>query len=126
MKNVKNNELHDRRVTATDAKAAQLAAFRAVHSAVDPAREAKRAERVAIAEARDARQAERKQAKIDEKIRLEAEAVEREAALEAEANAENLARELADKNRIARVLDDEAARKAERDKRYANRKARQA
>lgn len=124
MKNIKN-ELSDRRSTATDAKAAQLEAYRAANSAVDPAREAKRLERIAIAEAREARQAERKQAKIDEKIRLEAEAQEREAALEAEARAEIDARELADKNRIARVLDDDATRKAQRDQRYANRKARQ-
>ncbi|UES42196.1 hypothetical protein [Roseibium aggregatum] len=43
----------------------------------------------------------------------------------AAARAEIDARELADKTRIERVLQDEAARKAERDRRYANRKARQ-
>ena len=41
-------------------------------------------------------------------------------------SAANIHYELADKTRIERVLQDEAARKAERDRRYANRKARQA
>jgi len=40
--------------------------------------------------------------------------------------AETEARERAEKARIARLVDDEALRKAERDRRYANRKARQA
>lgn len=56
---------------------------------------------------------------------MQAEAAEREAAITAAARAEVEARETADRDRIARVIEDEAARKAERDRRYANRKARQ-
>jgi hypothetical protein len=44
-------------------------------------------------------------------------------AVAAEARAETEARE---KNRVVRVIEDEAARKAARDRRYAIRKARQA
>ena len=44
---------------------------------------------------------------------------------EAEAKAEATAREQAERDRIARVVADEAERKAERDRRYAARKARQ-
>jgi hypothetical protein len=40
------------------------------------------------------------------------------------ARAEAEEREAAEKNRIQRVIEDEAARKAERDRRYAARKAR--
>ncbi len=54
------------------------------------------------------------------------ETVERDAPVAASARAETDARELADKCRIARVLEDEAARKAELDRRFANHKARQA
>ncbi|NOV21331.1 hypothetical protein E5S70_36010, partial [Ensifer adhaerens] len=68
----------------------------------------------------------RERVKNEERERLQAEAAEREAALTAAARAEAEAREAADKNRISRVIEDEAARKAERDRRYANRKARQA
>jgi len=52
--------------------------------------------------------------------------LERQAAIEAVAVAEIEARESAEKARIARVIEDETMRKAERDRRYANRKARQA
>lgn len=54
------------------------------------------------------------------------EAAERDAPVAASARAETDARELADKCRIARVLEDEAARKAELDRRLANHNARQA
>ncbi len=62
----------------------------------------------------------------DEAERRVAEADERKAAAEAAARAETEAREATERDRIARVLEDEAARKAERDRRYANRKARRA
>lgn len=94
--------------------------------AAEPTREAKQAERLAIAEARETRRAERERVKLEDQNRVEAEAAEREAAVAAAARAETEAKQLADKNRITRVLEDEAARKAERDRRYANRKARQA
>ncbi|SCM71389.1 conserved hypothetical protein [uncultured Pleomorphomonas sp.] len=126
MRAIKNKDLNDRRSTANDAKAAQLQAYRAAIAAAAPTREARQAERLAIAEARDGRRAERERLKLEEQNRIAAEAAEREAAIAAAARAETEARELANKNRIARVLEDEAARKAERDRRYANRKARRA
>lgn len=125
LKNIRNNELSERRSTAGEAKAALLEAYRAAQQAAAPTREAKQAERLAIAQARDTRRAEREQAKRDELARVEAEAAAHAAAVAAAETAEADARALADKNRIARVLEDEAARKAERDQRYANRKARQ-
>lgn len=126
MRALKNQDLNDRRSAASDAKAAQLQAYRAAIEAAAPTREARQAERLEIAEARDARRAERERVKLEEQNRIAAEAAEREAAIAAAARAEAEARELANKNRIARVFEDEAARKAERDRRYANRKARRA
>ena len=126
MRALKNQDLNDRRSAASDAKAAQLQAYRAAIEAAAPTREARQAERLEIAEARDARRAERERVKLEEQNRIAAEAAEREAAIAAAARAEAEARELANKTRIARVLEDEAARKAERDRRYANRKARRA
>ena len=74
----------------------------------------------------------REEAKREEQARLEAETRDREAAIAEEADAiakaataEADAREDAHDKRIARVLDDEATRKAMRDQRYAARKARQ-
>ena len=58
--------------------------------------------------------------------RAETESAERDAASAASARAEIEARDIADKNRVARVLEEEAARKAKRDRRYSDRKARQA
>ncbi|MBS1182841.1 MAG: hypothetical protein H6Q99_2721 [Proteobacteria bacterium] len=126
MRTDKNKDFSDRRGTANDAKAAQLQAYRAAIKAAEPNREAKQAERLAIAEARELRRAERERVKLEEQNRIAAEVAEREAAIEAAARAESEAREAATKNRIARVIEDEAARKAERDRRYANRKARKA
>lgn len=126
MKNARNNELSDRRAASADAKAALLKAYSAAKTADDPAKKAKQAERIAIASAREERRLERQRLKLEERQRVEAEAAERQAAAEAEALAESEAREEAEKARIMRVIEDEAARKAERDRRYANRKARQA
>lgn len=126
LKHNRTKDISDRLSAAGDAKAALLQAYRAAKDAAEPMREAKQAERLALATAREARRIEREQAKRDELARLAAEAAEREAAIVAAAKAEIEARELAGKNRIARVLEDEAARKLERDRRYANRKARQA
>jgi hypothetical protein len=82
---------------------------------------AKRAEREAVAAARETRRVERERSVQEERDRqiVEAAAVARAAsaqadALEAEAT-----------NRIARVATDKAERKAERDRRYAARKAKQ-
>jgi hypothetical protein len=126
LRNIRNDEHSDRRSRAVDAKAALLDAYRAAREASEPGREARQAERIAFAEARETRRAEREQAKLAEQARLEAEIAERDAVTMAAARAEADARELASKNRIARVLQDEATRKAERDRRYANRKARRA
>ncbi|WP_426128520.1 DUF6481 family protein [Pararhizobium sp. PWRC1-1] len=126
MRNIRNNEFSDRRSSSDDARAALLQAYRAAKEAAEPSREAKQAERAAVAEARETRRTGREQIKLDAQTRIAAETAERDAALAASARAESDARELADKNRIARVLEDDAARKAERDRRYANRKARKA
>lgn len=140
----KKEEHSDRRSAAVNAKAALLQAYRAAQLATTPTREARQAERKLIAEAREIRQAEREKAKRDEQNRIAAELAQREAAIAAAARAETEAQEeqqaaiaaaaraeaeaiaMADRNRITRVLEDEAARKAERDRRYANRKARRA
>ena len=125
MRNTKKTELFDRRVTAAEAKAALLQAYRAANQAAEPLREARQQERILLAEARETRQALREQAKLADQLRLEAEVRDRDAAIAAAANADADARERADNNRIARVLDDEAMRKVMRDQRYANRKSRQ-
>lgn len=125
MKNLRDTEFSDRRSTAADAKAALLKAYRAAQEAAEPNRLARQAERQAVAEAREERRAERDRQKAEELERIRAEAAEREAAIEAAARAEIEAIEAAQKNRVSRVILDEAARKAERDRRYANRKARQ-
>ena len=126
LKNARNNELSDRRTAAADAKIILLNAYRAARDAAGPEQAAKQVERQAVAAAREERRAERDRIKREEQERVHAEAAERQAAIEAAARAETEAREMADKNRISRVIEDEAARKAERDRRYANRKARQA
>jgi len=126
MKNARNNEVADRRSSSAEAKAALLNAYRAAKTAAEPARIARQAERTAISNAREERRVERERVKLEEQKRIEIEAAERQAAAEAVIAAETEARERAEKARIARVVDDEALRKAERDRRYANRKARQA
>ncbi|MBM3603352.1 MAG: hypothetical protein FJX25_01040 [Alphaproteobacteria bacterium] len=121
MKNTNKNDLSDRRKAATGAKAALLEAYRAAKEAAEPVREDRQKERIALAEAREARQALREQGKREEQARLAAEKQERDVALAA-ATAE--ARDHADNDRVACPVEDEAARKAARDRRYANRKAR--
>jgi hypothetical protein len=125
LKNAKDNDLADRRSAAADAKAALLQGYRAAKDAAEPNRLARQEERMAVAAARTERHAERQRLKLEEQERVQAEAAERQAAADAAARADVEAREAADKNRISRVIEDEAARKAERDRRYANRKARQ-
>ncbi|MCL7466720.1 DUF6481 family protein [Phaeovulum sp. NW3] len=124
----KTNDLSDRRGAAAEAKAALLQSYRATMAAGDPARLARLEERRAIAAARDERHAERDRLKREEREqeqrRLDAEAAERQAAVDATALAERERRERVE-GLIARVVKDEAARKAERDRRYASRKARQ-
>lgn len=126
MKNARNNELSDRRTASADAKTALLNAYRTAKTAAELTNLARQAERMAIAGAREERRLERERVKLEESERLVAEAAEQQAAMAAAARAETEARDAREKNRIARVVEDEAARKAERDRRYANRKARQA
>lgn len=126
MKNARNNDFSDRRIAASEAKSALLNAYRAAKTAAEPAKLARQAERATIAAAREERRIERERTKREEAERRAIEAAERQAAADAEARAEIEAREAAERNRIARVIDDEATRKAERDRRYANRKARRA
>ncbi len=86
---------------------------------------ARQAERAAIATAREERRVERERLKLEEQKRIETEATARQAAVEAAAVSETEARAIAENARIAQVIEDEAVRKANRDRRYANRKARQ-
>jgi len=125
MRKTKDNDLADRRSAAADAKAALLQSYQAAREAAEPTRLSRQDERVAVAAARDQRRAEREQVKLEEQERVKAEAAEKQAAADAEARAEVEAREKRQNDRVARVVEDEAARKAERDQRYANRKARQ-
>jgi hypothetical protein len=130
LKTMKMNDFADRRSSAVDAKAALLNAYRAEMNAAEPTRIARQQERVALATARNARR--------NERDRLKAEALELHQAEErrvAEAAAyldsanvvarAKIAAEQKTDNMIARVVSDEATRKADRDRRYADRKARQ-
>ena len=121
-----NTELVDRRSTAANAKAALLAAYQVAKTANDPVRAAKQAERTALVQARDLRRVERDRLKVEERNRRDADAAEKQAAIEAAALAETEERAIAESASIRRVVEDDAARKAARDRRYANRKARQA
>lgn len=125
MKNLKDNDHTSRRSTAADAKAAMLKAHRDAIAAAEPTRLARQQERLALAEAKAERQAERERVKQEERARLEAAAALEQEQAEARAAAEAKAREEAKKDGISRAIKDEAALKAERDRRYANRKSRQ-
>lgn len=126
MRHARNNELTDRRSAAADAKASLLTAYREAKTAAEPSQSAKHAERISLVEAREARRAERERVKHEARTRVETLAAQEQAAIKAAAIAEIEARNSAENARISRVIEDEAARKAERDRRYANRKARQA
>lgn len=127
----REKDFHERRNAAIDAKKALLEKFKARPPADDPQVVARQAERKAILEARAIREAEKERLKQERLAREARERAEREA-IEAEARriAEDAAREEAKKReaeeneRIARVLAEEAERKAKRDARYAARKAR--
>jgi hypothetical protein len=125
LKNARDHQLSERRTAAADAKAALLNAYRAAQVTNAPAKAARDAERALITAAREERRLERDRLKLEEQERAAREEAEREAALQAEALAEATARDAAETARVSRVIEDEAARKAARDQRYANRKARQ-
>lgn len=126
MRHSRNNELTDRRSAAADAKAALLTEYRAAKTAAEPLQAARQADRISLVEAREARRAERERLKVEERTRLETLAVQKQEAIKAAAAAELEARQLAENIRISRVVEEEAVHKAERDRRYAARKARQA
>ena len=130
MRKAKENDLTDRRTAAAEAKATLLRSYQATKDAAEPTRLARQAERLAVATAREERRQERDRIKLEERARqqeqerIDAEAAEQQTAANVAARAQNEAREKAE-SLISRVISDEAARKAERDQRFANRKARQ-
>ena len=126
-----NTNFADRITSAATAKQALVEKLKSKPAPDDPEVLRKQAERQAIVEAREKRQAEKEEAR---RAQLAREAEERaareaaEAASEAERQAqlelEKAAAESARLERAARILADEAERKAIRDARYAARKAR--
>ncbi|WP_370638377.1 DUF6481 family protein [Aurantimonas sp. VKM B-3413] len=107
----KNADFVERRAAAKDAKAALLEKMKARKD--DPAVEARRAERAAVVAARKEREA----AKREEAEKLAREEAERQ-------EAEKAAKSAEENRLINQMVEDEAARKAARDERYAARKAR--
>ena len=127
----REKDVFERRNAANEAKKALLERFKAKPADDDPAVLARKAERQAILEARAIREAEKARLKQEKLAREAKEKAEREAAAEAarlaaeQAAAEEARLKDAEENeRIARLLADEAARKAKRDARYAARKQR--
>ena len=120
MKNSRENDLGNRRSAAAEAKAALLRGHRAAKEAAEPTRLARQEERRAAAAARDERRAERERAKLEEQERVDAKASRHRSAADAAVDA----RRKGENDMISRVIEDEAARKTERDRRYAKRKAR--
>jgi hypothetical protein len=120
MKNPKENDFNGRRSAAADAKAALLQSHRAAKEAAEPTRVARQEERLATAAAKEARQTERARIKLEEQERIQTDALAADVAAKAEVEM----REKVQKDRNSRVVDDEATQKTERDRRYANRKAR--
>lgn len=121
----------ERRTEAQEAKKALLEKFKARPGPDDPQVQAKKAEREAILDARSKRAEEKeklRQARLaleeEERRRREAEEEAARIAAEEASKAEAAARESEENDRIARLLADEAERKAKRDARYAARKAR--
>ncbi|KGD86195.1 DUF6481 family protein [Rhizobium sp. YS-1r] len=125
MRHPNDNSFAERRKTAADARRELLAKFASAPKPSDPAMQERRAAREAIVAAREARRAERDALKAAESERILMEAAALTAAAEAHEKAEAEARQAEINDRISRVVADEAARKAERDRRYAARKARQ-
>ena len=120
MKNMNRNDLADRRKAADDAKQKLLDRFKTAPKADDPKMLAIRAERKAITEAREKRRIERV-----EQQRLVAIEAEKQAILDAEKAAAEI-KALEEQKRIEADLAvaEAAERKAERDRRYAARRAR--
>jgi hypothetical protein len=121
-----DNGFAERRKTAENAKRQLLAKFASAPKPTDPEMQERLAAREAIAAARTARRAERDALRAAENERLLVEAAAVAEAARANEEAEAEARQAEVNDRIARFVADEAARKAERDRRYAARKARRA
>lgn len=126
MKHSPNKDISDRQSNSQSAKAALLQAYKNAKAAADLTHATRSSARVALVAAREARRSERefiKQAELDKLAAVEA------ARLEAVLAAEHAAAEtraIESQARMASLLGDAAAKKMERDRRYANRKARQA
>ncbi|NLS20025.1 hypothetical protein HGP16_26160 [Rhizobium sp. P40RR-XXII] len=125
MRHLNDNSFAERRKTAENAKRELLTKFASAPKLTDPATQQRIAARAAVAAARMARQAEREALKAAENERLLQEAAASAAAAEAHEKAEAHAGEVERNNRLLQDMADEAERKAERDRRYAARKARQ-
>jgi len=124
MSGFKDASFLDRRTAAEAAKKAQLERFRAQPRADDPAVVEREKARRAIAEARDARAAEREASKFAREKELAEQAV-LATELAAKAAAEAAEQAVREKREIAdREVALNAERKAERDAKYAARKAR--
>lgn len=121
MKNPKDNDFAGRRTEAAAAKAALLKA----HLDAKDAAEKSRIERQAISAARAERQAERAREKLEAQQGAAVAAEALKAAADAEVQADLKAQEGLEQDRLSRAVRSEADKKAERDQRYANRKARQ-
>jgi hypothetical protein len=131
MNTFNNSNFNDRKNAAASAKAALIEKLRSRPAPDDPVVLAKQAERKAIHEARQQRMAEREALRLEQEKReaeeraaqaavVAAAAAERDRQLEAERAAAEEAR----LQRAAKIIADEATRKAARDARYAARKAR--
>lgn len=114
----------DRRQEAAEAKKKLLEKFAKAPKADDPEVAAKRAERAAIAAAREERRAERERLKREEQEKKAAEEAARAEAAAAKAAEEERERNASKHAMIEQIAADQAAKKAERDRRYAARKAR--
>ena len=132
MNRLKENGFEERRNSAAKAKMQILKTFKAAPKPDDPIMLAKRAEREAISAAREKRRADREHLKQEAADRQKAEAAalleaEEKAKAEADAKLKSEAeeREASQRRLVNLVISDEAKRKAERDRRYAARKARQ-
>ena len=117
MRHLKEGDFSERRKTALEAKKQLLEKLKNAPKPDDPEMVAKRAERAAIAAAREERRAERERLAREEAERLKAEAA-------AQAEAERLRKEAEEREEADRLIAEEAAKKAERDRRYAARKMR--
>lgn len=123
MRKPEENDLDSRRRAAAEAKTALLQAHRMARKAAEPTRLERQKERLELATARDARRAGRNQAKLAERERIQVEAAKVQAAADVAAKAMAAASKKASDDQVSRVVEDEAARKTERDRRYAERKA---